>query len=104
MYQNLIYENQQGVARITLNRPEVYHALNQALIAEITKAVTAAANDEVARVVVITGSGEKAFCSGADLKEAVESGKNANTTVAADTLKDYYEPMINSIRSIPKPV
>lgn len=99
MYQNLIFENRDGVARITLNRPDVFHALNPALIAEITKAVQTAADDDSVRVVLLTATGEKAFCSGADLKEATTSGMSAG-----EILRDYYEPMITAIRDIPKPV
>jgi 2-(1,2-epoxy-1,2-dihydrophenyl)acetyl-CoA isomerase len=68
MYQNLIFENSDGVVRITLNRPDVFHALSPALIAEITNAVQTAADDDSVRVVLLTATGEKAFCSGADLK------------------------------------
>ena len=99
MYKNIIFDNTNGVARITLNRAEVYHALNPSLISEITSAVNEARDDASVRVVVITGQGEKAFCSGADLKEALESDKSAG-----ELLKDFYEPMINAIRDIPKPV
>jgi 2-(1,2-epoxy-1,2-dihydrophenyl)acetyl-CoA isomerase len=99
MYQNLIFENSDGVARIALNRPDVFHALSPALIAEITDAVQTAADDDSVRVVLLTATGEKAFCSGADLKEAAASGKSAG-----EILKDYYEPMITAIRDIPKPV
>ena len=48
---------------------------------------------------LLTATGEKAFCSGADLKEAAASGKGAG-----EILKEYYEPMITAIRDIPKPV
>jgi 2-(1,2-epoxy-1,2-dihydrophenyl)acetyl-CoA isomerase len=99
MYQNLIFENSDGVVRITLNRPDVFHALSPALIAEITNAVQTAADDDSVRVVFLTATGEKAFCSGADLKEAATSGKSAG-----EILRDYYEPMITAIRDIPKPV
>lgn len=99
MYQNLIFDNRDGVARITLNRPDVFHALSPALIAEITSAVRAAAEDDSVRVVLLTATGDKAFCSGADLKEATVSGKGAG-----EILKEYYEPMITAIRDIPKPV
>lgn len=99
MYQNLIFENRDGVVRITLNRPDVFHALSPALIAEITGAVQTAAEDDSVRVVFLTATGEKAFCSGADLKEASASGMNAG-----EILRDYYEPMITAIRDIPKPV
>lgn len=99
MYQNLIFENSDGVVRITLNRPDVFHALSPALIAEITNAIQTAADDESVRVVLLTATGEKAFCSGADLKEAAVSGKSAG-----EILRDYYEPMITAIRDLPKPV
>jgi 2-(1,2-epoxy-1,2-dihydrophenyl)acetyl-CoA isomerase len=99
MYQNLIFENRDGVVRITLNRPDVFHALSPALVAEITSAIRTAANDDSVRVVLLTATGEKAFCSGADLKEASASGKSAG-----EILKEYYEPMIIAIRDIPKPV
>lgn len=99
MYQNLIFENRDGVARITLNRPDVFHALSPALIAEITNAVQTATGDDSVRAVLLTATGEKAFCSGADLKEATTSGMSAG-----EILRDYYEPMITAIRDIPKPV
>ena len=99
MYQNLIFENRDGVVRITLNRPDVYHALSPALIAEITNAIQVAAEGDSVRVVLLTATGDKAFCSGADLKEATTSGKSAG-----EILRDYYEPMVTAIRDIPKPV
>ncbi|MCF0061776.1 enoyl-CoA hydratase [Dyadobacter chenwenxiniae] len=99
MYQHLLFENTNGVARITLNRPQVYHALSPALISEITVAIKAAENDESVRVLIITGEGDKAFCSGADLKETAGSGKGAG-----EILREYYNPMIQAIRTIPKPV
>lgn len=99
MYQNLIFENRDSVARITLNRPDVFHALSPALIAEITSAIQTAADDATVRVVLLTATGDKAFCSGADLKEASTSGKSAG-----EILRDYYEPMVIAIRDIPKPV
>lgn len=99
MYQNLIFDNRDGVVRITLDRPDVFHALSPALIVEITNAIQIAAEDDSVRVVLLTATGEKAFCSGADLKEAAASGKSAG-----EILRDYYEPMITAIRDIPKPV
>lgn len=99
MYQNILFQNTDGVVRISLNRLNVHHALNTALIVEITEAIKAAEADETVRVVVLTGEGTKAFCSGADLKATRESGQNAG-----DSLREYYNPMISAIRNIPKPV
>jgi len=98
MYQHILFENSNGIVTITLNRPQVYNALNAALLKEITRAFQTAANDNSVRVVILTGEG-KSFCSGADLKEAAESGKTAG-----EILEAYYNPMINAIRNIPKPV
>ena len=105
MYDNLIYQTQDGVCRITLNRPQVYNALSPGLIHEITQAVEAAGTDDSVRVVVITGAGDKAFCSGADLKEgfaaAASSGGQMNL---GDSLRNGYHPMIKAIRNLAKPV
>jgi 2-(1,2-epoxy-1,2-dihydrophenyl)acetyl-CoA isomerase len=99
MYQNLLYQVQDGICTITLNRPEVYNALSTALIEEIMQAFTQAGNDETVRVVVLTGTGEKAFCSGADLKGGMAGGGSLG-----ESLRKFYNPMILSIRHLQKPV
>lgn len=65
---NILYQVEGAVARITLNRPEKKNALNAALVAELKRALRQANDDSVVRVAVITGAG-KDFCSGADLAE-----------------------------------
>ncbi|WP_247233177.1 enoyl-CoA hydratase/isomerase family protein [Telluribacter sp. SYSU D00476] len=99
MYQHLLYEVIEGVARITLNRPEVYNALSPDLILEITSAVQAAAADSSVRVVLLTATGDRAFCSGADLKIGI--GEAASF---GEALRTRYNPMIMALRTIPKPV
>jgi 2-(1,2-epoxy-1,2-dihydrophenyl)acetyl-CoA isomerase len=99
MYENLIYEIQDAICTITLNRPAVYNALSPELIQEITKAFTQAGTDESVRVVVLTATGDKAFCSGADLKNGI-----ANVSSLGDSLRKNYNPMILSIRNLSKPV
>ncbi|MBE9465554.1 enoyl-CoA hydratase/isomerase family protein [Dyadobacter subterraneus] len=98
-YQNLLFNNHEGVVRISLNRPAVHNALTLDLIKEITTAFQQAGEDSSVRVIVLTGEGEKAFCSGADLKAAMESAKSAG-----EMLREGYNPMIETIRNIPKPV
>ncbi len=98
-YETIIYDLTDGVATITLNRPEVYNALNTKLIQEITEAIQVAENDISVRVVVLTAVGEKSFCAGADLK----SGMGGNVSLG-ESLRANYNPMIEAIRNIPKPV
>ena len=57
-----------GIARITLNRPEVRNALSQQLVRNIEAALEAYETDPAARVIVLAGAGDRAFCAGADLK------------------------------------
>lgn len=67
-YEDIIYEKRAGSAWITINRPETYNSLVGKTIREMTDAVTDAAEDPEIGVIVITGAGEKAFCSGGNLK------------------------------------
>ncbi|MEZ4905496.1 MAG: enoyl-CoA hydratase-related protein [Spirosomataceae bacterium] len=99
MYENILYENTDGVVRITLNRPQVYNALSPGLLKDITAAIKEAHADDTIRVVVITGMGDKAFCSGADLKAGT-----GDASGLGESLRQNYNPMILAIRNIPKPV
>jgi len=94
----LKYAVENGVATISLNRPEVYNALNDEITFELQDAFKAVAKDELVRVVVLTGEG-KAFCSGQDLK-ASSGGKRS----FLDSLHKRYNPIIRAIRNLPKPV
>jgi enoyl-CoA hydratase len=68
-YETLIYEVRGQVAVVTLNRPKVLHALSALVFDELETVFTAVAADDAVRVVLLTGSGEKAFAAGADLTE-----------------------------------
>jgi 2-(1,2-epoxy-1,2-dihydrophenyl)acetyl-CoA isomerase len=98
-YQYLKYRAENGVATITLNRPEVYNALNDEITFEFQDALKTVSKDENVRVMVITGEG-KAFCSGQDLKAA--SGDQKRSFL--QSLNKRYNPIINSMRSLPKPI
>ena len=80
-YQNILYEKEDHVVIITLNRPEAHNALNQATAKELQTAWKAFRDDKDAFVAVITGAGEKAFSAGWDLKDAA----------ALETLGDWDE-------------
>src|SRR5215217_3184038 len=67
MAEELLYEVKDGVARVTLNRPDQRNALNAELLGALVDAMKSARDDESVRAVVLTGAGEKVFCAGADL-------------------------------------
>ena len=73
-YETLLVSTADGVAHITLNRPEVRNALSRTMMAELEAALTAAEADPAARVIVLAGAGERAFCAGADLKGVGDRG------------------------------
>lgn len=66
------HQRQKGRATVTLNRPEVYNAFDYEMLMEMSAAFLDASHDDSVGVVVLTGAGDKAFCTGADLKEQNE--------------------------------
>ncbi|SEW09955.1 2-(1,2-epoxy-1,2-dihydrophenyl)acetyl-CoA isomerase [Chitinophaga sp. YR573] len=95
----ILHQINDGIATITLNRPEVYNAFNDAQSYELQDALKQAEKDPAVRVVVLTGAG-KAFCSGQDLKASMEAG----TRNLSESLHKRYNPIIRAIRNMPKPV
>jgi len=71
MYKTLIYEKKEYIGLLTINRPEKMNAISQELTAELSQLLDEIENDEKLRVLVITGSGDKAFVAGADINELV---------------------------------
>jgi 2-ketocyclohexanecarboxyl-CoA hydrolase len=67
MYNDIIYEVADDIARITINRPKVLNAFTPKTLVEIHDALKSAAEDKNVGVVVLTGTGERAFCSGGDI-------------------------------------
>jgi 2-(1,2-epoxy-1,2-dihydrophenyl)acetyl-CoA isomerase len=90
---------QDGVYTITLNRPDVYNALNDGITYELQDAFKHVAKDDAIRVVVLTGAG-KAFCSGQDLKAV--SGNEKRSFI--ESLQKRYNPLILAMRDLPKPI
>jgi enoyl-CoA hydratase/carnithine racemase len=68
-FADILYEKKDGVARVTLNRPEVYNAYSSDTLRELVEAFRDAAADDAVGVAVLTGAGDKAFCAGPDAKE-----------------------------------
>lgn len=97
-YETITIEKRGLVAILTINRPDKLNALNMKVHEEGVAALDALKSDDLVRVVVLTGSGEKAFIAGADISEFVEA-----TPVAQRDL--FHErTLFNTIDSFPKPV
>jgi len=71
-YENLLYEKKDGIATITFNRPKVLNALNRKTMEELREILLDARDDASVRVLLFTGSGEKAFVAGADIGELAQ--------------------------------
>lgn len=95
----ILYEVENNIAFITLNRPEKLNSINRPMSDELKDALRFAKDDREVRCVVITGAG-RAFCAGQDLAEALEKSDEP----LGETVRYSYNPVIREIRELPKPV
>lgn len=95
----LIVEKVGGVGKITLNRPEKFNSINQETAFSFQKALDDFRDDATIRAVVITGNG-KAFCAGQDLGEVMDP----NGPELEKIVSDHYNPIVERLRSIEKPI
>lgn len=99
-FEHLNYQlSEEGILTITLNRPEVFNAINNKISYELQEAFKQAHRDDAVRVVILTANG-KAFCSGQDLKEIAGSENRS----LSDSLHKRYNPIIRAMRNLPKPI
>ncbi|MGZ4489304.1 MAG: enoyl-CoA hydratase/isomerase family protein [Nocardioidaceae bacterium] len=101
--QPVTYALTDGVATITLDRPDAMNSLDVATKVALRDAVTEAAGDPAVRCVVLTGSG-RAFCVGQDLKEHVELLRSGTSDELFSTVPDHYNPIVTAVATMPKPV
>ncbi len=101
MGNSVLFEKEGAVARITLNRPDAFNALNTEMGMELMQAVEACFDSSI-RSVVITGAG-RAFCSGGDLRAMQEAGTENLSDFLRDLIKLFHR-LITDIRLLPKPV
>ncbi len=92
--------NAQGIAKITINRPEVRNAFRPQTVFELKEAFSLAREDQSIGVIILTGEGEHAFCSGGDQKIRGDKGYVGNDGVPRLNILDVQR----QIRTIPKPV
>ena len=92
-YEQLLYEVDDGVATLTLNRPEQRNALSGQLLAELVDGVRRARDDEAVRAVVLTGAGEKVFCAGADLGGFAADVPLVQKHYASDLFLEFFRLM-----------
>jgi len=100
-YRNILFETADGIARLTLNRPERLNSFNSEMHDEV-RAALASLKDQPARVLVITGAG-RGFCAGQDLNERAVAPGGAPPDLAASIEKNY-KPLVLALRSLPMPV
>jgi 2-(1,2-epoxy-1,2-dihydrophenyl)acetyl-CoA isomerase len=101
-YEHLIWEQDGGAARITLNRPETLNAWHDDFGRELKQAIEVDAADPSVRAVLITGAG-RGFSSGADLKAGFEPADDGMPDIAKE-LNDVYHPIMVGLRQLEKPV
>ncbi|MGB0589963.1 MAG: enoyl-CoA hydratase/isomerase family protein [Myxococcota bacterium] len=98
-FENILYETDGAIATVTLNRPKVLNALNHQTVLELQRAVDTFSKDDDLRVMILTGSGEKAFVAGADIAEM--SALDAKT---AERFARVGQQLSTSMESTPKAI
>ncbi|HEX8757477.1 MAG TPA: 2-(1,2-epoxy-1,2-dihydrophenyl)acetyl-CoA isomerase PaaG [Steroidobacteraceae bacterium] len=101
-YQTILFEMSEGVARLTLNRPDRLNSFNTAMHAEVQDALAAMQRDDSARVLVLTGSG-RGFCAGQDLSDRVVAPSGTPPDLGP-SIERGYKPLILALRRLPLPV
>lgn len=98
-YQNLLLEKIESIAIVKINRPDKLNALNAATLDELKQVFISLRNDDTVNVVILTGSGEKAFVAGADISEI-----NMLDMIAANAFAEKGQENFYSIENLNKPV
>ena len=99
-FKNLVLVKEEKIFIITINRPESLNALNAETISELSSALDYVENDNDCRVIIITGSGEKSFVAGADIKEFSDFGQEKAEKLA----RNGQNSLFNKIENLKKPV
>lgn len=98
-YENLLFEVENGIGVVTINRPKALNALNAATIYELDRMFTELGTDQTVKVVVLTGGGEKSFVAGADITEM-----QAMSAIEGRTWAKLAQAVFHKIENLPQPV
>ena len=99
-FEDILYHKAEGIAKITINRSEVHNAFRPKTVCEMSRALADAREDSEIGVIILTGAGDKAFCSGGDQKIRGDSGYTDEQGVNRLNVLDFQRQM----RTCPKPV
>lgn len=102
-FEFLLYEVSEGVATITLNRPDALNAFNDEMSFELQKALKEAEKDAAVRAVILTGAG-RGFSAGQDLKARSIQSNNGDKPHLGDSIRKRYSPIVSKLRRMEKPV
>lgn len=99
-FSDILYHKAEGIAKITINRPEVRNAFRPQTVTQMAQALEDARNDESVGVIILTGAGDKAFCSGGDQRIRGDAGYRDEQGVHRLNVLDFQRQM----RTCPKPI
>lgn len=102
-FQFISFDISEGIATITLRRPEVLNSFNERMAMELQEAIRKCAIHDEVRAVVLTGEG-RGFCAGQDLSEVLKSEANPDPKGIAEIVREHYNPIVLGIRDLEKPV
>jgi 2-(1,2-epoxy-1,2-dihydrophenyl)acetyl-CoA isomerase len=106
-YQALLFTVENGIAKITLNRPESLNSLNEQMLVELIQVIDICASNNEVKAVMITGSG-RGFCAGADLGKVNLDNNDAARAEQGRAVKAHmdrlFNPVISKLANLPKPV
>jgi 2-(1,2-epoxy-1,2-dihydrophenyl)acetyl-CoA isomerase len=101
-YENILFNSENGIARITLNRPDRLNSFTTAMHGELRDALAVVGNDAATRVLLLTGAG-RGFCAGQDLADRAVAPGGAPVDLGA-SIENNYRPLVLTLRSLAMPV
>lgn len=101
-YETIVFEVSEGIARLTLNRPERLNSFNTVMHSEVQAALAAMQREGLARVLILTGAG-RGFCAGQDLGDRLVAPGGQPPDLGR-SIEQGYKPLILALRSLPLPV